>query len=336
VRRLVTPVRLVIVGLCLLVVTFALWALPSDQYIFLPDPAHPVAPLVEAQGGADPNGDGGIYFVDVVYRKATLLERLLGGMHEGADLREPEQVIPHGQSAAEQRRADLAEMRLSQRIAAAVALRSLGRPVTTEPTGARVSIVAPNAPAHGRLAAADVLVAVDGARVRSPADVTERMREVEVGETVSFDVLRGGDRKTVRVKTVASPEEPGRAIVGIVLTQATDIRLPIRVSIDAGNVGGPSAGLAFALGLMEELGEDVDRGHKVAATGELFLDGQVGPIGGVKQKTIGARRAGVDAFLVPAGANAREARKYAEGLRIIPVKNFQQALRALATLPESA
>ena len=109
----------------------------------------------------------------------------------------------------------------------------------------------------------------------------------------------------------------------------------VNVSIDANGVGGPSAGLAFALDVMEELGRNVDGGHKIAATGEIFLDGPVGPIGGVKQKTIGARRAGVDAFLVPAGDNAREARKYAHGLRIIPVKSFQQALRALATLPES-
>ena len=80
------------------------------------------------------------------------------------------------------------------------------------------------------------------------------------------------------------------------------------------------------------LGKNVDHGYKVAATGELSLDGRVGEIGGIKQKTIGAREAGVDVFLVPT-ANAADARKYAHGLRIIPVKNFQQALRALATLP---
>ena len=331
-----TPARLVVAGLALLVATFALWALPSDQYIFLPDPAHPVAPLVEAQGGADPADGGGIYFVDVVYRKATMLERLLGGMHEGADLRPPEAVIPPGQSADEQRRADLADMRLSQRVAAAVALRSLGKKVTTTPTGARISAVAEGAPADGRLSPADVIVAVDGAGVRTPSDVSARMKDVGVGDTVRFTVRRDGERKTVQLRTVAAPEEPERAVVGVMLSPATHIRLPIDVTIDAGNVGGPSAGLAFALGLMEELGEDVDRGRKVAATGELFLNGDVGPIGAVKQKTIGARRAGVDAFLVPAGENAREARRYAKGLRIIPVKNFQQALRALATLPESA
>jgi PDZ domain-containing protein len=107
------------------------------------------------------------------------------------------------------------------------------------------------------------------------------------------------------------------------------------VRIDAGNVGGPSAGLAFALEVMEELGRDVVHGHRVAATGEIFADGSVGPIGGIKQKTIGARQAHVDAFLVPAGDNARDAKKHAAGLRILPVENFSQALRALATLGPS-
>ena len=110
-------------------------------------------------------------------------------------------------------------------------------------------------------------------------------------------------------------------------------KLPIKVRIDTRGVGGPSAGLAFALDLTEELGHDVDRGYKVAATGQLALDGSVLPIGAIKQKTIGARQAGVDVFLVPAGSNARTARTYADGLRIIPVQSFPQALHALATLP---
>ena len=86
---------------------------------------------------------------------------------------------------------------------------------------------------------------------------------------------------------------------------------------------------------MEELGLDPVHGHRVAATGEINPDGSIGPIGGVKQKTIGAREAHVDAFLVPAGDNAREARKHAGGLRIIPVETFPQALHALATLPQN-
>ena len=87
--------------------------------------------------------------------------------------------------------------------------------------------------------------------------------------------------------------------------------------------------------MLEQRGRDVDRGYKVAATGEIELDGSVTRIGGIKQKTIGARKSHVDVFLVPVdGDNAKDAKRYANGLKIIPVKTFQQALRALATLPK--
>jgi PDZ domain-containing protein len=85
---------------------------------------------------------------------------------------------------------------------------------------------------------------------------------------------------------------------------------------------------------MEELGHNVDHGYRVAATGQIELNGAITEIGGIKQKTFGAREAKVDVFLVPAGDNAREAKRYANGLRIIPVQSFQQALQALATLPQ--
>jgi PDZ domain-containing protein len=136
------------------------------------------------------------------------------------------------------------------------------------------------------------------------------------------------------VKTVADPHNPKHAVIGVIVLQATQAKLPFPVRIDAGSIGGPSAGLAFALDVLQELGHRVDRGYKVAATGEIFPDGSVGPIGGVKQKTIGVRQAGVDVFLVPAGDNAQVARKYQGDVRVIPVESFQQALRALATLPE--
>jgi PDZ domain-containing protein len=107
------------------------------------------------------------------------------------------------------------------------------------------------------------------------------------------------------------------------------------VKFDLGQVGGPSAGLAFSLDLLEELGHDVDHGQRVAATGEIRLDGSVRAVGGVKQKTIGARRSDVDVFLVP-GENAAEARRYANGLKVVPVDSFQQALQALATEAEAS
>ena len=180
-----------------------------------------------------------------------------------------------------------------------------------------------------------MIVAIDGKTVRDPQDVFDAMSKRKVGDVVRFTIHRDSSTLVESVKTTASPKADGRrrAIVGVLLETALDIHLPIPITIDAGNVGGPSAGLAFALQVLADLGKNVVHGHKIAATGEIFADGSIGPIGGIKQKTIGARRAGVDAFLVPAGENAIDARKEAHGLRIIPVKNFQQALHALATLP---
>jgi PDZ domain-containing protein len=189
-----------------------------------------------------------------------------------------------------------------------------------------------NKPADGKLQPDDVIVDLDGTRVHTPRDVFDAMKGHKVGDVVSFTVQRGKRTFVQKIKTVSSGTKPARPIVGVLLETAYDIHLPVPVTIDAGNVGGPSAGLAFTLDVYEQLGRDVTNGNKIAATGEINPDGTVGPIGGIKQKTIGARDAGVDAFLVPAGDNARVARKYAHGLRIIPVETFPQALHALATL----
>jgi Lon-like protease len=333
-RRVFTPAVALTLGAVLVLVVVALEFVSSRDYIFLPDKAHPVAPLVKVAGGHDPTGAGGIYFVDVIVRKASLLEQIFGGLHSGADLRPADDVVPPGISSAQNDQVNAAEMRTSQQVAAAVALRAVGKKVATSEDGALVSDVEPGFPAARGLRPTDVITAVDGKPVRSPADVSRLMGGSRIGSTFQFTVLRGGKRLEVPLTTVAAGRGSKRGVVGVLLAPNQSIKLPLRVSIDAHGVGGPSAGLAFALDVLQELGRNVDRGHKIAATGEIFLDGSVGPIGGIKQKTIGAREAGVDAFLVPAGQNAVDARKYADGLRIIPVKNFQQALQALATLPE--
>lgn len=323
--------RLLALGLALLAAVLALIVVPSNEYIFLPDRAHPVAPLVTVPGGHDP-AHGGVYFVDVVVRKATLLERLFGGLHDGADLYPASAVNAPGVGDAQRRRIDLLDMRRSEQIAAAVALKAAGEKVTLRATGARVDLVEPGKPAVGKLEPDDVVTAVDGARVHSPKDVFVAMKKHHVGDVVHFTVRRGKATLVVPIRTVAADSGPRRPVVGVFLVTALDIHLPVDVRINAGGVGGPSAGLAFALEIYEEAGHDLVHGQRVAATGEIFADGSVGPIGGIKQKTIGAREAGVDAFLVPAGDNAREARRHAGGLRIIPVESFPQALRALATL----
>lgn len=333
-RHLFTPVRVAgLLAALLLATLVALYLIPSGDYLLLPDTAHPVAPLVQVQGGHEPHGPGGIYFVDVFERRASMLESLFPWLHSDATLVPGELIVPPGTSDKAVQEADLREMSISQKVAAVVALRRLGYPVVVKPDGVIVSIIELGSHATGKLQPADVIDSVDGTQTLTVSKLRTVLAKARIGQVVSLGVRRGGRHLLVRIQTIADPMNPRRAIVGFTPDQSAQIRLPIRVSIDAGNVGGPSAGLAFALEVMEELGRKVDRGYRVAATGTISLDGSVGQIGGVKQKTFGARDAKADVFLVPAGDNAQEAQRYADGVRIIAVKSFQQALHALATLP---
>jgi PDZ domain-containing protein len=333
IRKLLSPVKLAGSGLFLLLLTAGvLWIVPSSDYILLPDKARPVGPLVSVKGGKEPTDGGGIYFDAVIIRRAKLFERIFPWIHEGATLVPAEQVNPPGISDSQRRREDLREMARSQDIAAAVALKYLGYKVIIRPIGALISQVAPDSPAaKAGLEPTDVIVGVDGKPVRLNADLRILIGRHRPGEAVELTIRTNDGLKKFRVGTIKGPE--GRPLIGVIVEPATQVKLPIPVHIDAGSIGGPSAGLAFALDVLEELGHDVDHGYRVAATGELAADGSVVPIGGVEQKAIGVRRAEADVFLVPAGDNAAEARKHTGRVRVIPVESFRQALRVLATLP---
>jgi len=330
VRHLASPGRLLGAGLLLLVIVgLVLWLTPSSDYVFLPDRARPVAPLVKVDGRPRPGGPGGIYYVDIQLRHATLFERLFSYLPEGGELVPARAVNAQGQSDTQRRQADLREMSLSQQIAAYVAEKAAGLNARATFAGATVDATFPGLPAAGKLLPTDVIVSVDGSPVRKVGDL-RRLIAAHASAPLRIGVRRGS---ALRQFTLRAVRREGRPVIGVQVEQAATVHLPVPVSIDAGGVGGPSAGLAFALDVLDTLGRDVDHGYKVAATGQIGLDGSVTPIGGATQKAIGVRRAGVDVFLVPAGDNARDARRRAGNVRVIPVQSFQQALRALATLP---
>lgn len=332
--RWFSPARLAVAGLILLgAAALVLWLAPASGYdIRLVDPAHPADPLVAVPGEKRSHEPGPIYFVDVRERQARLLERLVRFTRPDGSSVVP---APEVSSTVEQQigQQDMSE---SQKVATLVALRQLGYKVGAKSKGVTVVLTQRGAPASKVLRTGDVIVSADGQKVTSVLGLRELLAKHQPGDRVRIGFRRGNQRMNATIQTVADPEDPKRTIVGVSARDDIQLKLPLRIRIDAGGVGGPSAGLAFALDIMQELGRDVAHGHKVAATGELAPNGAVGPIGGVKQKTLGVRQAGVDVFLVPAGDNAQEARRYADGLRIVPVKNFQQALRALATLPAKA
>ena len=320
----------VVLGLIGLAATaLLLWWLPADDFLFVPDRAKPLADKVEVQGGRT-NAKGDVYYVDLFVRRIRKLEQLLPFTRpDGSTFVSEDRLTPAGTSDAERDRQNAEDMKRSEQIAAVVALRALGYQVTATPRGVLVTAVYSDVPAGKVLDPNDVIVGVNGVPVRTPFELRREIARIDPGDYVSLSVRRDDKVMDVTVRTIPSPEDASRAVIGILVDQDATIELPLDVDIDLGRVGGPSAGFPFA----RQLGRNVTHGCRIAATGALALDGSVIPIGGVKQKTIGVRRAGVDTFLVPVGENAEIARKYAHGLRIIPVESFQQALRRLTTSP---
>jgi PDZ domain-containing protein len=337
--RMLTPRRLATAGVVLLVAVFLVMLFKkSDNFLEVPDEAHALSGIVSIPGSKPRHDPGGIYYVDVLVQRASLLQSAFPfARPDGADVVPASSFVPTGLTYQQQLKIETETMNVSQQKASAVALRALGYAVRARDAGVRVVDVEQNSNAHGVLHAQDVVVAADGRAVRNQADLFHVLTRHRPGDVVRLRIRRGNERLSFRIRTIADDRDRSRAIIGFIPFEMVDVKLPFRIRFNLRNVGGPSAGLAFALEVLEQRGREVDHGLKIAATGEIELNGSVRGVGGVKQKTIGARQAHVDAFLVPVdGDNAKVAKRYAHGLRIIPVKTFQQALQALATLARKA
>jgi Lon-like protease len=319
-----------------LVLVFAGYVLyhQSDTFVLLPDRPHSAAAIVDVQGETpDPDTGGpGIYYLDVLVHRASIAETWLAPLESSAELLPAYEVIPPAGNQQDLARVDQLDVQGSKRLAALVALRALGRKVVVTGGGARIDAVAPTAPAHAAgLAAGMVVTGVDGAKIGSLNDLKAALAKHKPGQTVTLAVLDGTRHRTLHVRLIADTTTPGRALLGIEgEDEAPTVKLPIKVKIDTGDLGGPSAGLAFTLEIYDSLtGRKLSRGRYIAATGTIDQHGNVGLVGGIKGKTTGARQHGFDVMLVPK-AEAATARKYAGShLRIIGVKTFAAALAAL-------
>jgi PDZ domain-containing protein len=328
----ITPFRVAATLAGALVVTcFILLKINSGDYLLLPDIAHPVAPLVRVEGAKPVKGGGELFFVDVQEQQASEFDILFQSLlHPHSTSVPVKELFPPGFNSRQYQRLGLLEMKFSKQYASIVAERRLGYHVVFKPL-TRVDAVDPHSHARGILKPGDTILAVNGIQTPTADRLRAAIGTVKPGATVSLRIRRGSNTETLRVKT---SNDNGTPIVGVEL--ATKLVLPVKVTIDSGDIGGPSAGLAFTLEVMRKLGYDVTHGYKVAATGQMQLNGTVTAIGGVEQKTWGVREAGAQIFLVPAdGGNAKTAERYAgPNLKIIPVTSIGQALRALAALPK--
>jgi PDZ domain-containing protein len=314
----------------------------SDSFLYLPDPAQEVAPVISVQDEAkDPAaGSPGVLFVAVTRRRATLLESWFKSARStGAELVPQEAVLPHGQTPEQRQAEDQADMSQSQRVAAAVAERALGKNVTIAQDGARVETVLAQSPAAtAGLLPGDVIVEAKGTPVDGVGKLRTILDALKPGDRVSLKVRRGSDAaapaKVVETGTQPSPDDPKHAVMGVAVQDDAEITLPVKVTYSTKSIGGPSAGLPFALEIYNALSNrSLARGHRIAATGTIALDGTVGAIGAAEQKAIGAYQAGADVFLVPTDNLAAARASAPKGLTIIPVGTFDQALAAINALP---
>ena len=221
---------------------------------------------------------------------------------------------------------------LSQSDSIAAAMNELGIPTEEAIV---VTVVAGGSPADGVVKAGDQIVTVNGQEVTSPAQVGEEVRKGDVGDTVTLEVLRveeqGAEptKETLEVVTVANPKPedpaaPPQPYMGIVVGVA--YKAPFDIEFGDSNVGGPSAGMMFSLGIIDMLTEgQLNGGKHVAGTGTIDPEGNVGPIGGIQQKLVGARDAGADLMLAPQDNCADVVGNIPRGLTVVPVATLSQA-----------
>ena len=237
-------------------------------------------------------------------------------------------IYPPDQTAEEQRQESSVQMASSQDTAVAVALRELGYDV---PVQTEVRAVSTGMPADGKLRVGDVVVEVNGARVRDVSQVARLVQRTGPDAPATFVVERKGERRTIEVVAEPAEGDPGTAVVGIEIAGSYDFPVDIDLDLDE-NIGGPSAGLVFALAVYDTLTPgSLSGGHHIAGTGSLDTDGRVGPIGGVEQKIVAADEAGAELFLVPPDncAAALSARVDEDGIRLVRAPTVRSAVRSL-------
>ncbi len=209
--------------------------------------------------------------------------------------------------------------------AIAAALGYLDIPVTTEVV---VTAVMDQTPATGVLEPRDRIRAIDGTEVTSPQDVVDAVRSAPVGTTFTLDLERGGTPTQVSLASVDNPDKPGSGLLGITVGNFYTPDFTIDFTLQ--DIGGPSAGLVFATGIVDKLTpDDITGGRHVAMTGTIDPEGKVGPIGGIRQKLSGAREAGAELFVMPLDHCAEAEGFIPEGLTVVPVETLTDAVAAI-------
>lgn len=328
------PIVLAAVVLVVGVAVLLLWPVKVPYYAMSPGPVEEVSDLVTIDEEATFESDGELYLLTVGLREVNMFEWVEAQFDAETDLIEREKIRPSGVTQEEVTRRNLESMNESIDTAVFVALAHLGYDVRFVGDGAEVLEVVADSPAEGNLEVGDVVTAVDEERVATADEAADRIRAHGIGDTITLSGTRGEEGFSVEVTLGPHPDLEGAPMVGVVFDTANlQLDLPIDVRIDSRNIGGPSAGMMYALTVIDLLTEgDLTKGHRIAGTGTIRFDETVGPIGGVRQKVFAARGIGAEYVFVPID-NLEDALTAAgDEIQVVGVETLQDALDFLDAL----
>ena len=315
------------IGLCLgllaLVVAAIAWPLP--YYSEGPGPARDVLPRIIYEGEPRYEPTGQLDLTTVRYQQLTGLTALRAWLDSSLAIVKANVLYPPDVPVTVTQQRGVSQMDQSQIAATAVALQALHMYPKQHGDGALIENVVPTCPAEGKLYPGDIITSVDGKPVHTAAQASKLFDTIPNDEPLHFDLNVDGD--TVQETFTRAPCGPkDEKLVGISMIDA----FPIDVTYTSDEIGGPSAGLMWALGLYELLTpKDITAGRTIAGTGEIAPDGTVYPIGGIQDKVIAAQRAGATIFLAPTDNMAELQGVDTGDMQVIPVKTFDDALQAL-------
>jgi Lon-like protease len=301
-----------------------------------PGSAQPVKPFISVPPDKIHQHNGKILLVTVSLLNVTPLGWIADKLNPDIQILKVEELTgPTPPSQLNQLNA--VEMQTSTQTAVIVALRRFGYKVNLNGEGAEVDAVVSNSPAANVLVPGDVIVAFDGMAVTSSDTLVADTRQHKAGDRVT---LTFQDSSRTVTKTIVLGQAPAdsttptpHAFIGIQNSTKEQPSLPINVTIDPGNIGGPSAGLSFTLGIIDELStSDITGGKTIAVTGTINPDGTVGDVGGVAQKAVAVRKAGAVAFLVPKGELKTAQQHAGPKVKVIEVTTLEQALDTMKSL----
>ena len=301
----------------------------SDYYFMSPGP--PYQWNIEIENVETYEYDGNLYQLTVRRDEANYFVYAWARLKSQIDLYPREVILPDGVTPQELSEISIQNMVTSENVAIAVALDSLDYEIESEGDGVLVVGLLDDSPVKDKLIKNDLIISINNELVRSASEFISMLRTYEIGDIVNIGLIRNEQELTIETKLIEHVEYENEPMVGFLAsTPNQQFIFPFEVDIKTGNVGGPSAGMMMALNVYNLLTEDdITNGKKIAGTGTIEIDGSIGPVGGVKQKVIAAKRANAGLILVPT-ANYEEASVFADdNTQIVAVDSFDNALNVI-------